>query len=96
MTCTLCYKRLWAALLALAMILAGGLAALDFDRSFVTFHHLFFPGKDTWIFNPATDPIIFILPQESFRICALLILVLPLGGCILMIAWDFLRPKARV
>lgn len=27
MTCTLCYKRLWAALLALTMILAGGLAA---------------------------------------------------------------------
>ena len=76
--------------------LVGGLAALDFDRAFVTFHHLFFPGKDNWLFDPATDPIIFILPQEFFRNCALLILGLLLGGCILMIVWDFLRPKARV
>ena len=75
--------------------LVGGLAALDFDRAFVTFHHLFFPGKDNWLFDPATDPIIFILPQEFFRNCALLILGLLLGGCILMIVWDFLRPKVR-
>ena len=76
--------------------LVGVLASLDFNRAFVIFHQLFFPGKDNWLFDPATDPIIFILPQEFFRNCALLILGLLLGGCILMIVWDFLRPKARV
>lgn len=77
-------------------ILLGALAALDFNRAFVIFHQLFFPGKDNWLFDPATDPIIFILPQEFFRNCALLILGLLLGGCILLIVWDFVRPKARL
>lgn len=86
----------WAgAGLGVSFALVGGLAALDFDRAFVIFHQLFFPGKDNWIFDPATDPIILLLPQEFFRNCALLILGLLLGGCILMIVWDFVRPKAR-
>lgn len=74
----------------------GCLAALDFNQAFIIFHQLFFPGQDNWIFDPNTDPIIFILPQEFFRNCALLILGLLLVGCILMIVWDFVRPKARV
>ncbi|OUN24881.1 TIGR01906 family membrane protein [Pseudoflavonifractor sp. An85] len=87
----------WAGLgLGGSFALVGGLAALDFERAFVIFHQLFFPGKTNWLFDPNTDPIIFILPQEFFRNCALLILGLLLGGCILMILWDFIRPKARL
>ena len=33
----------------------GGLGALDFDRTFVIFHSLFFPGKTNWIFDWRTD-----------------------------------------
>ena len=45
----------WAgAGLGVSFALIGGLAALDFDRAFVVFHHLFFPGKDNWLFNPNT------------------------------------------
>lgn len=51
----------------------GGLAALDFERAFVIFHHIFFPGKDNWMFNYRTDEIILVLPQEFFRNCAILI-----------------------
>jgi integral membrane protein (TIGR01906 family) len=51
----------------------GGLAALDFNRAFVIFHHIFFPGKDNWMFDPRTDEIILVLPQEFFRNCAILI-----------------------
>ena len=51
----------------------GGLAALDFGRAFVIFHRIFFPGKDNWMFNPRTDEIILVLPQEFFRNCAILI-----------------------
>lgn len=87
----------WAgAGLGVSFAVIGGLAALDFDRAFVVFHHLFFPGKDNWLFDPNTDPIIFILPQVFFRNCALLMLGLLLVGCIGMILWDFVRPKARV
>lgn len=52
----------------------GALAALDFDRAFVVFHRLFFPGKDNWIFNIYADPIINALPEEFFLNCGLLIL----------------------
>ena len=51
----------------------GALAALDFDRAFVLFHSLFFPGKSNWLFDWRTDPIILALPQEFFRNCAILI-----------------------
>ena len=73
-------------------LIVGALAALDFDRAFVLFHALFFPGKDNWLFNPATDQIINILPQEFFRNCALLILALLALGCAALIAWDLRRP----
>jgi integral membrane protein (TIGR01906 family) len=64
----------WAGLLALILpLVLGGLAALDFDRAFVIFHQIFFPGKSNWLFDWRTDPVILILPQEFFRNCAILI-----------------------
>ena len=75
-----------------AFLTAGTLAALDFDRAFVLFHALFFPGKDNWLFDPAADQIINILPQEFFRNCAILILALLALGCAALIFRD-LRPK---
>jgi integral membrane protein (TIGR01906 family) len=54
-------------------LVVGGLAALDFDRAFVIFHHIFFPGKDNWMFDPRTDAIILVLPQQFFMNCAILI-----------------------
>lgn len=51
----------------MVFLAVGGLAALDFDRAFVVFHALFFPGKDNWLFDPETDQIITILPQVFFR-----------------------------
>ena len=64
----------WAGLLALiAPLVIGALAALDFDRAFVIFHKIFFPGKSNWLFDWRTDPIILALPQEFFRNCAILI-----------------------
>ncbi|SEQ53959.1 integral membrane protein TIGR01906 [Ignavigranum ruoffiae] len=44
--------------LLLAMIFA-------FDRFFILFHQVLF-ANDYWLFNPATDPVIQILPQEFF------------------------------
>ena len=82
----------WAgAGLGAVFLLVGALAALDFDRAFVLFHALFFPGKDNWLFDPAADQIINILPQEFFRNCALLILALLTLGCAVLILWDLRR-----
>ena len=55
--------------------------AIDFDKAFITFHHIFFPGKTNWIFDPSKDEIIRILPEEFFRNCAILILAIMFGLC---------------
>lgn len=76
----------WAALLALILpIVVGALAATDFDRAFVIFHKIFFPGKSNWLFDWRTDPIILVLPQDFFMHCALLI-----GGGLLTISLGIL------
>ena len=51
----------------------GMLISVDFDRAFVIFHKIFFPGKDNWTFDPRYDEIIMVLPEEFFRNCAILI-----------------------
>lgn len=64
----------WAGcVLAVGFLVIAGLAALDFDRAYVIFHTLFFPGKENWLFNPARDQTILIMPQVFFRNCAILI-----------------------
>ena len=74
------------------------LAATNFSRAFVIFHTLFFPGKDNWIFDWRTDPIILLLPEEFFRNCAILIVALLLVWCAVLVVTDLwlgkmLRPK---
>ena len=76
-----------------AFVIIGGLAALDFDRAFVVFHTLFFPGKDNWIFDWRTDPVILILPQDFFRNCAILVLLLLLVWCAALIVLDFITGR---
>ena len=88
----------WAAIgLAVVFLTVGGLAALDFDRAFVLFHTLFFPGKSNWIFDWQTDPIILLLPEVFFRNCAILILVLLVFWCAILIAADLwlCHPRRR-
>lgn len=86
----------WAAAgLGASFLVIGGLAALDFDRAFVIFHSIFFPGKDNWIFDWQTDPIILFLPQDFFRNCALLILALLLVWCAALIGADLWAGNRR-
>lgn len=69
------------------LIVIGAAAATNFDRAFTVFHSLFFPGKDNWIFDPALDPIITLMPEEFFRNCAILILaVLLIAGAAIIIS----------
>ena len=76
----------WAGTSVLAMFLIiGGLGATDFDRAFTVFHHIFFPGKTNWLFDPAEDQIIQILPEVYFRNCAILAISLILLLCVIYI-----------
>lgn len=73
----------------------GGLIALNWNTFFVTFHHIFF-NNDYWIFDPATDPVITILPDMFFMHCALMILGLVVVCSILAIlAYNGLKKKSH-
>lgn len=84
--CVFCRKKWeltflkWAGLLTPVLLLVlGMLIAADWDRAFVLFHELVF-ANDYWLFDPATDPVITILPDTFFLHCAILILALIAAG----------------
>lgn len=84
----------WAAVLSVtAPIMIGCLAALDFDRAFVIFHSIFFPGKTNWVFDWYEDPIIRVLPQEFFMDCAILIGLGLITMAVGILVWEGKRKK---
>ena len=86
----------WAACgLGGLFLLIALLAALDFDGAFTVFHSIFFPGKDNWIFDPVTDPVILILPEAFFRNCAIAIVMVLLTVCIVLVVTGGKRPSRR-
>ena len=86
----------WAAIgLGGLFLIVGGLAATNFERAFVVFHSIFFPGKTNWLFDWRTDPIILLLPEDFFRNCAILILALLVFWCVVLIAADLLAQRRR-
>ena len=48
-----------------AVLLIGIAAVVDFNAVFVQFHHIFF-DNDLWIFDPAEDYMIRMLPEGLF------------------------------
>lgn len=75
----------WAACgLCGIILIVAALAATDFDRAFTIFHGVFFPGKENWLFDPATDPVILLLPEEFFRNCAIAIAASLLLLCLVL------------
>lgn len=86
----------WAACgLGGLFLLIALLAALDFDGAFTVFHSIFFPGKDNWLFDPVTDPVILILPEAFFRNCAIAIVMVLLTVCIMLVVTGRKRPSCR-
>lgn len=86
----------WAACgLGGLFLLIALLAALDFDGAFTVFHSIFFPGKDNWLFDPVTDPVILILPEAFFRNCAIAIVTVLLTVCIMLVVTGRKRPSCR-
>ena len=86
----------WAACgLGGLFLLIALLAALNFDGAFTVFHSIFFPGKDNWLFDPVTDPVILILPEAFFRNCAIAIVTVLLTVCIMLVVTGRKRPSRR-
>lgn len=80
------YRR-WTGILTIALPAVVGIyALLAWDSLFVTFHKLVF-HNDYWIFDPATDPVITILPDGYFLHCLILIIVLALAGAAAFLVW---------
>ncbi len=81
------YAAVTALLLVVLLMI---LASMDFYAAFVTFHSIFFPGKENWILNYRTDPIINVMPQDFFMHCAMLI-----GGSIIVISLIIIAVSIR-
>jgi len=81
-------------------ILAGplgllALAMIDFDKSFVIFHQIAF-SNDYWIFDPAIDPVIMILPQAFFLHSFLLIVgIILITASILTVLYKIANKKTN-
>ena len=75
----------WAACgLCGIILIVAALAVTDFSRAFTIFHSVFFPGKENWLFDPATDPVSLLLPEEFFRNCAIAIAASLLLLCLVL------------
>ena len=60
------YQRslFFLSVLPFVMICLAGL--IGFNSFFTLFHQVLFVGDNTWLFDPAKDPVIWILPEEFF------------------------------
>lgn len=66
---------------AVLMAVFLGIFHGDFHNIFTFMHHILFQNTD-WLFDPATDPIILILPEQYFLCCGgfVLLFLLAAGG----------------
>ncbi len=71
--------KLTALFSAVIPLTVGAAIAVSWQKIFVLFHELVFQN-DYWIFDPVTDPVINILPDEFFFHCAAAILLFILIG----------------
>lgn len=75
-------------ILSFLPILVIILLSFFFEKIFILFHQIFF-DNNAWLFNPSTDPIINVLPQNFFMLCFLQVFILFQIGIILV--WYFAK-----
>lgn len=69
----------------------GVFALIDVNSAYAFFHAILFPGKDNWIFNQYTDPIINALPEQFFLDCGILIFGVMLLILLAVIIFNIVR-----
>jgi len=69
------YLKIAGITLILIPLILIPLSFLNFDRLFTFFHKILFKN-DFWLFDPKTDPIILLFPEDFFMHCMLLMFTL--------------------
>ncbi len=74
----------------------GIMCLISFDFTFTLMHKILF-SNDDWIFDPAKDPVINILPEGFFFVCAgVIILTVFVGALILLLRYRARKRRVRV
>ena len=60
------YRKSILTLLVLPLVIGLVGVLIGFEQFFTLFHQILFVGDDTWLFDPAKDPVILILPETFF------------------------------
>ena len=60
------YRRALLIILSLPLVLGLVGVFIGFEQFFTLFHQILFVGDNTWLFDPAKDPVILILPENFF------------------------------
>jgi integral membrane protein (TIGR01906 family) len=79
--------------LAVGAVAVGTAFAVFFDRAFTLFHELFF-AQGSWTFDPATDRLVQLFPDQFWTETSVAIAVVVLGLAILV--WALVRPRERL
>lgn len=66
------YRRSLLILSLLPLLLAVLALLIGFNSFFTLFHQILFVGDNTWLFDPAKDPVIWILPEAFFMLAFIL------------------------
>ena len=72
-----------------AVLFLGIAAVVDFDSVFVQFHHIFF-DNDLWIFDPAEDYMIRMLPEGLFYDMVMRIGAVFVASLVVLLALSFI------
>jgi len=78
--------------LAFALAIGGALAVLAFEAAFEVFHRLFF-SSGSYVFDPRTDRLVQLFPQQFWSETAIAVGAVALGVAILT-AWQAGRQAA--
>ena len=77
-----------------AVIFIGAAALIDFNAVFVQFHHIFF-DNDLWLFDPAEDYMIRMLPVGLFADMVLRIGLLFVGSLLILLIISVLAGRFK-
>ena len=83
------FRRGLLIMLSLPLILGFVGVFIGFEQFFTLFHQILFVGDDTWLFDPAKDPVILILPEDFFLHAFLLFF------CLYELIFGFMYLKSR-
>lgn len=86
--------RIAVGVTAVTALLLGIACAVDFNAVFTQFHHIFF-DNDLWLFDPAYDYMIRMLPEGLFFDMVIRIGIIFIGGLLILFLLSFVQDLLR-